>query len=294
MNFTESSVWGGVRQVMDANIPNSSGSHHPITVTAPKASVVNPVNPAPCGARGIVGYRIMEAVFGCLAQIVPDRVPADGEGGNTIISIGGYDLDHRPFTYVDLFAGSRGGRPNGDGPQGASHPGGNSSNTPVEIAEVESPVRIEEYGILPDTGGPGKYRASQSIVRRVRLLENEAVLQLRSDKRRNRAYGLNGGKSGDPSWNIVNPGRDDEYVVSPMGVTTLKQGDVIHHVLASGGGWGDPLDRDPSLVLEDVMEERLTVGYVRKEYGVVINEESMAVDEVATSTLRADRRAVSN
>ena len=92
----------------------------------------------------------------------------------------------------------------------------------------------------------------------------------------------------------MNPGRDDEYVVSPMGVTTLKQGDVIHHVLASGGGWGDPLDRDPSLVLEDVMEERLTVEYVRKEYGVVINEESMAVDEVATSTLRADRRAVSN
>ena len=290
INFTESSVWGGVRQVMDVNIPNSSGSHHPITVTAPKASVVNPVNPAPCGARGIVGYRIMEAVFGCLAQMVPERVPADGEGGNTIISIGGYDLDHRPFTYVDLFAGSRGGRPNGDGPQGASHPGGNSSNTPVEIAEVESPVRIEEYGILPDTGGAGKYRSSQSIVRRVRLLEHEAVLQLRSDKRRNRAYGLNGGKSGDPSWNIMNPGRDDEYIVSPMGVTTMKQGDVIHHILASGGGWGDPLDRDPSLVLEDVMEERLTVGYVRKEYGVVINEESLVVDEVATSALRASMR----
>ena len=109
--FTKSSVWGGIRQIMDPEIPNSSGSHHPIKVTSPEATVVNPVLPAPCGARGIVGYRIMEAVWGALSKAVPDRVPADGEGGNTIISIGGYDSQRRPFAFVDLFAGSRGADP---------------------------------------------------------------------------------------------------------------------------------------------------------------------------------------
>ncbi len=285
--FTQSSVWGGIRQIMDPEIPNSSGSHHPIRVTAPEATVVNPVLPAPCGARGIVGYRIMETVWGALSKAVPDRVPADGEGGNTIISIGGYDSEHSPFAFVDLFAGSRGGRPNGDGPTGTPHPGGNSANTPIEIAEVETPVRIERYGILPDSAGPGKYRGAPAIVRDVRLLEDEAVLQVRSDKRRNRAFGLHGGKRGSSSWNIINPNRSNEQVVTPMGVGRMKRGDVIHHVMASGGGWGDPLDRDPELVLQDIRNGIYTVGYVRREFGVVIDPATLEVDQAATTSLRA-------
>ena len=285
--FTQSSVWGGIRQIMDPEIPNSSGSHHPIRVTAPEATVVNPVLPAPCGARGIVGYRIMETVWGALSKAVPDRVPADGEGGNTIISIGGYDSERSPFAFVDLFAGSRGGRPNGDGPTGTPHPGGNSANTPVEIAELETPVRIERYGILPDSAGPGKYRGAPAIVRDVRLLEDEAVLQVRSDKRRNRAFGLHGGKRGSSSWNIINPNRNNEQVVTPMGVGRMKRGDVIHHVMASGGGWGDPLDRDPELVLQDVRNGIYTVGYVRREFGVVIDPATLEVDQAATTSLRA-------
>ena len=285
--FTQSSVWGGIRQIMDPEIPNSSGSHHPIRVTAPEATVVNPVLPAPCGARGIVGYRIMETVWGALSKAVPDRVPADGEGGNTIISIGGYDSEHSPFAFVDLFAGSRGGRPNGDGPTGTPHPGGNSANTPVEIAELETPVRIERYGILPDSAGPGKYRGAPAIVRDVRLLEDEAVLQVRSDKRRNRAFGLHGGKPGSSSWNIINPNRNNEQVVTPMGVGRMKRGDVIHHVMASGGGWGDPLDRNPELVLQDVRNGIYTVGYVRREFGVAIDPATLEVDQSATTSLRA-------
>lgn len=287
--FTESAVWGGIRQIMDPDIPNSSGSHFPIVVTAPEASVIKPVLPAPCGARGIVGYRIMECVWGALSQAVPDRVPADGEGGNTIISIGGYDSERKPFAFVDLFAGGRGGRPNGDGPLGTPHAGGNSANTPVEIAEVESPVRIEEYGILPDSAGPGKYRGAPSIVRDVRLLEDEAVLQLRSDKRRNLAFGLHGGKSGSSSWNIVNPGLDDEHIITPMGVGTMKRGDVIHHIMASGGGWGDPLERDPELVLRDVRNDVYTINYVRSEFGVVINPDTLEIDVKASEELRRDR-----
>ena len=283
--FTQSATYGAIRQLMDPNIPNSAGFSRAIQVRAPEASVVNPREPAACGARGITGFRVMDAVFGALAQIAPDRVPADGEGGNTIVSVGGYDSRMQQYSFVDLFAGGRGGRPTGDGPEGVPHPGSNNSNTPVELAEVETPVRIEEYGLLQDTGGAGKYRGSLSQVRAVRCLADEGVLQLRSDKRLFPPYGLHGGKPGSPSWNILNPGPEQELLPA-MGVTNMKRGDLIRHVMAGGGGWGDPLERDPEMVLADFLNEKLTVGHARDEYGVVIDEDGPRVDQAATERLR--------
>ena len=287
--FTRSLVYGSIRLVMDPDIPNSMGYTRLIEVRAPEASVVNGRLPAACGARGITGLRIMDAVMGALAQAVPDRVPADGEGGNSIISIGGYDSRLEPFAFVELICGARGGRPFGDGPEGVPHPAANISNTPVEIAEVELPVRIEQYGMLEDTGGPGQFRGALSQVRKVRCLADEATLQLRSDKRRFPPYGLQGGKPGDPSWNILNPG-DGEVVLPTMGVSPMKKDDVIMHVVASGGGWGDPLERDPDLVCADVWSEKLSVERARREYGVVILPGTLDVDREATGRLRRELR----
>ena len=292
LTFTKSSVYRAVRMIMDPSIPNTSGYHHVIEVRAPEASVVNGKHPAACGARGITGFRISNAVMGALAEAAPDRVPADGDGGHTIISIGGYDQASRPFAYVDLIGGARGGRPNGDGPEGVPYPGGNISNTPVEIAETELPVRIEEYGMLEDTGGAGEYRGALSQVRRVRCLAREATLQLRSDKRRFPPYGLHGGRQGEPSWNILNPG-PDEVTLPTMAVSPMKQGDVILHVIASGGGWGDPFERDPNLVRNDVRNEKLSTAHARTAYGVVIDPDTLALDQAATERLRGGlRRAV--
>ncbi len=290
LTFTKSAVYGAVRLVMDPDIPNAEGYQRLIEVRAPKASVVAGELPAACGARGITGFRVMDAVMGALGQAVPDRVPADGDGGNTIISIGGYHADGEPFAFVDLICGVRGGRPAGDGPEGVPHPGSNISNTPVEIAEVEQPVRIEAYGLIQDTGGPGKFRGALSQTRRVRCLADEATLQLRSDKRRFPPYGLHGGKPGDPSWNILNPG-DGQTILPTLAVAPMKRDDVLLHTMASGGGWGDPLDRDPELVRTDVRSERLTADHVRREYGVVIDPESFEVDLGATERLRDELRA---
>ena len=285
--FTKSSTYGSIRQVMDPTIPNAAGYTRPMTVLAPEASVVNPSLPAPCGARGITGFRIMDAVLGALSQAIPERVPADGEGGNTIISIGGYGPDAKPFQFVDLFAGGRGGRPTGDGPEGVPHPASNGANTPVEIAEMETPVRIEEYSLMPDTGGPGKYRGSLSLVRRIRCLAEEATLQLRSDKRKFLPYGLHGGKPGTPSWNIVNPG-DSQVVLPTLAVAPMRRDDVLLHIMASGGGWGDPLERDPELVRDDVLNEKLTAEYARREYGVAFEPDKLQVDRAATELLRSE------
>ena len=287
--FTKSATFGAIRQIMDPAIPNCDGYTRLIEVRAPEASVVNPRLPAACGARGITGFRVIDAVLGALSQAVPHLVPADGEGGNTILSIGGYDSGIRPYAFVDLFSGARGGRPTGDGPEGVPHPGSNNSNTPVEIAEVETPVRIEEYSILKDTGGPGKYRGSLSQVRRVRCLVDDSTLQIRSDKRRYRAYGLHGGKEGEASWNILNPG-DGEVVLPTLSVSPMQRGDVIIHLMASGGGWGDPMDRDPERVRADVWNEKMSIEHARREYGVAIDPETLQVDTVETERLRDDLR----
>ena len=282
--FTKAAVYGALRLLMDPGIPNSAGYTRLIEVRTPIASVVDPVLPAACGARGITGFRIMDTVLAALAQAVPDRVPADGEGGNTIISIGGHAATGG-FAYVDLFAGARGARPTGDGPDGVAHPAANISNTPVEIAEVESPVRIEEYGLLPDSGGAGKYRGALSEVRSVRCLADEALLQLRSDKRAHPPFGLQGGAPGGPSYNILNPG-EDQRVLTTMGTAPMRHGDLIRHELASGGGWGDPLERDPAMVLADFLDEKVTADHARQVYGVVIDPATQRVDIEATDKLR--------
>ena len=292
--FTESAARGAVRMVLDPGIPNSAGYFRCIDVRAPEASVVNPRSPAPCGARGITGFRIVDAVLGALAQAVPARVPADGEGGNTIVSIGGYNTRYEPFVYVDLIAGSRGGAPWGDGPEGVPHPNANIANTPVEVVEVGLPIRIEEYGLLPDSGGAGEHRGALAQVRQLRLLAEDAVLEIRSDKRSHPPYGLQAGSQGTPSANILNPGPGERLLPTLAG-TTLRCGDVLRHVMAGGAGWGDPLQRDPELVRQDVRAEKLTREYAEPEYGVVVDASATSVDSIATERrreiLRAGRRS---
>ena len=286
---TRSACYGAVRQVMDPDIPNCSGYMQCIRVIAPEDSVVYAHTPAACGARGITTFRIMDAIWGALAQAVPDAIPADGEGGNTIIAIGGYDSTHGPFAFVDLFAGARGGRPFGDGPDGVPHPGSNNSNSPVELAEVEYPVRIESYELLRDSGGAGKNRGGLSHVREVRCLADEGTLQLRSDKRAFLPYGLHGGNPGSPSTNVLNPGSDDRMLPT-MGTAPMIRGDLIRHVMASGGGWGDPLDRDPERVAVDVRDDKVSPAGAKSDYGVVLDSKSLEVDWEATKQTRRERR----
>ncbi len=285
--FTRSAVYGAVRLILDPAAPNSAGYFRPIHVEAPEGSVVHPVLPGACGARGITGFRIMDTVAHALAAVAPDRVPADGEGGNTILSMGGYDESFRPYVYVDLVAGARGGAPWADGVAGIPHPGSNIANTPIEVAEVELPIRIEEYGLVPETAGAGKYRGANGQVRSVRLLARDGVLQVRSDKRRFPPYGLHGGANGSPSMSILNPGTEDREIPT-MGMTPIRQGDLIRHTLAGGGGWGDPFERDPELVRADVRNELLSIDSAAGIYGVVIDSDTLEVDEVRTRQLRSD------
>ncbi len=165
------------------------------------------------------------------------------------------------------------------------------TNTPVEIAELGSPVMIEKYEMVPDSGGAGTCRGALAQVRNIRCLADEATLQVRSDKRQYPPFGLSGGKPGTSSTNVLTPGPQAELLPT-LAVRSIRRGDVFSHRLAGGGGWGDPLDRDPELVRIDVWNEKISSEYAYSEYGVVMNNRPFQVDLGRTKRLRQDMKKI--
>jgi N-methylhydantoinase B len=284
LSFTKSNTFLSVRCALRGDIPNNAGVFRCIRVTAPEASVLNPRCPAPVAARALTGYRVMDTMFGALAQIVPDIIPAAGEGGNTVVVLGGTRADGSPFIVVDMISGCWGGRPDQDGVDAITNPSQNLSNTPVEVLERQHPVRIEQYTLLPDSCGPGRYRGGLGIARSYRLLAQEAVLQIRADRIAFRPYGLAGGGAGMPGGNWI--GEGESRRILPGKVTmTAGHGDLVMHHQAGGGGHGEPLARAPGAVWRDIWNGKISVGYAQRHHGVVLGSDGPDIE--ATARLRA-------
>ena len=146
----------------------------------------------------------------------------------------------------------------------------NMASHSIEVTEAEHPIQLLAYEFVPDKAGAGKYRGGVPFRRDYRFVEHEGVLQVRSDRRDHRPFGLYGGSPGGPSENYLNP--DTENRVLPSKLTmNIKRGDVFRHVLAGAGGWGDPLERDPAAVLRDVRNELLSPEKAAADYGVVVD-----------------------
>ena len=284
--FVYSATYLALRCMVRSDIPNAEGYMRPIKLVVPPGTIVNPSLPAAANARGITGFRVMDTVLGALSKAVPERVPAAGEGGATNPSIGGM-WKGEPFVFTESMSGGWGGRPDRDGVDGLANLAANQTNQPVEFVESDNPIEIVQYGLVNDSGGPGKFRGGMAILREWRLLADEAVFTMRSDRRSHLPYGVAGGKSGTPSWNILNPGPNQKVLpVLPQESSDLKKGDSVRHIQPGAGGYGDPLTRDPQLILEDVRDEKLGIDYVKREYGVVIDQEKLNVDEATTRRLR--------
>ena len=286
-SYTNSCTYLSVRCCLKGDIPNNAGVFRAITVNAPEASIVNPKIPAACAARALTGYRVVDAMFGALAQIVPDRVPAAGEGGNTVVCLGGYREDGAPFIIVDMICGAWGGRPDRDGIEAITNPSQNLSNTPVETMESQHPVRVEEYALVTDSCGAGKWRGGLGVARSYRLLAPKAGLQLRADRMKILPYGLAGGGPATGAINEITTA-DGKHVDLPSKINRrMAQGDLVRHVQPGGGGFGDPLARDPARVAHDVWNTKISAAYARKHHAVVVDPETGALDVDATTSLRA-------
>jgi N-methylhydantoinase B len=289
--MVNSVAYCAIRCLANVEIPNCEGYMRPVTVVAPRGTILNPDHPAACAARGVMGYRVFDAILGALAKIVPERVQAAGEGGPTLFAIGGRH-EGRPFVLTEVMVGTWGARCKLDGIEGISNPAANLSNNPVELIEAELPLEVLEYSFVPDSGGAGRQRGGVALVREFRLLADEAVCTVRSDRRTHLPYGVDGGKPGSGSLNILNPGtsRQQTLPTMPMSAIALRKGDVFRHIAAGGGGFGRPSERAPERVLEDVLDGKVSIEGALRDYGVVINQPYLSIDEAATERARVALR----
>jgi len=285
--MVRSAAYCAIRCLSEVDIPNCQGYMRPVCIDAPEGTIVNPRFPAACAARGVIGYRVFDAIMGALADAVPERVIAAGEGGPTLFSIGGGHGDEA-FVLTEVMVGTWGARATLDGVEGISNPAANLSNQPVELIEAEMPLEVVRYGLVPDSGGAGRFRGGLAFVREFRLLGEEADCTLRSDRRAHRPYGISGGQSGGPSANFLcmADGAERALPTMPMNTQKLRRGDSFRHLSAGGGGYGDPFERDPAAVLEDVLDEKVSAAAAAAAYGVVIHEARRQIDGPATEALR--------
>ena len=292
-SYTAAMSFTAVKSVLSINMPNNDGVFRPIKVIAPPGTITHGKLPAACAARGLTGFRGVDCCFGALAQLYPDRVYAASDGGNTGITIGGYDKALRPFIYVDFLSGCWGGRPWADGLDGNTSMFANMASFSVEVIEAENPLEVLDYEFVPDTGGAGKFRGGMSQRKTWRMLADEGILQVRADRQTHRPYGLQGGGPGAAGRNILDPGLGTEEKLHSKLTMTLRKGQLFRHELPGAGGWGDALTRDLLLVAKDLRDGLVTIDGAARDYGVVAVGDPPVIDEIATEALRARLRGVS-
>jgi N-methylhydantoinase B len=222
--------------------------------------------------------------MGAEAQIVPDKMPACECGSDYLFCLGGKGDEHDYSIVVETIWGGWGGRPFADGPEYNTPILLDGANQSCELNERIYPFIYNQYRYVPDTEGAGKYRGSLSLIREWEFVGDEGTAQLRVDRTRTRPWGVQGGHDGTFSQTIFNPGRENLEV----GKVTLplKKGDVIRLRTAGAGGWGNPLEREPKMVLDDVRNEKVSIKRAREVYGVVIDEKTMKVDMAETEKQR--------
>jgi N-methylhydantoinase B len=251
-------------------------------------TLLTPVFPAPVNARTFVILRLLGILAGVLAKATDGNMPADQE---TIRYTGfhGVDAEGRPFLMREVLGGGSGGRPWADGSD-TIHVVPDSKNLPVEFTETRFPLRIESLGLAPDSGGAGLRRGGLGYRKEIRVLQDCWFLSV-ADRSILSCWGLKGGRAGKPFRATVRPGEADERALEGLvDDEPLPAGTLVRIDTTGGGGWGDPLERDPALVALDVRQGKVTIEAARSDYGVVFHVDG-ALDRAATDALRKQLRA---
>jgi N-methylhydantoinase B len=237
--ITYSACFYVFRCLLTEDVPATAGLMHPITVIAPEGTVVNARPPAAVAGGNVeTSQRIVDVLLKALAQALPDRIPAAASGTMNNLTIGGIDpRTHEPFAYYETIAGGMGGRPGKTGVSGVHTHMTNSLNTPAEALEYAYPLRVRSYSLRPDSGGSGKYRGGDGIVREIEVLaDTEATLL--ADRRTRAPYGLNGGASGVAGKATVTRTDGSSQPLPGKFNVRLYKSERIRIDTPGGGGWG--------------------------------------------------------
>ncbi len=271
LTVTASGVYCALKMIADPDslIPPNSGCWRPVTVTAPPGSVVHAQHPSPVVyANHEMSHRIADMVMAAMFAISPRTVMAGSQGTSAVVTFGGLD-PRRGERYVsyESVKGGFGARPVKDGINAVAATVSNMMNTPVEILESSFPLRIEEYALIPDSGGAGRWRGGLGVRRVWRVLDHQAHVAVCAERAVTPPFGLDGGHAGAPARILLIPPHGNPQKLNSKGAFLAPAGSQVVMEAPGSGGYGPPAERDPALLAADLAEGYVTAAGARREYG---------------------------
>ena len=264
------SVYFAVKAMLDPELMPNNGLFQPITVSAPEGTITNPVFPAAVGARVTTAQRVAGTVIGALGQLLPPgRGMASSNDVMPSMLFSGPLRDGKgTFVYLETLGGGAGGRARGDGMDGIQVNVTNTSNLPAEALEIEYPLLVDEYALVNDTGGAGRYRGGMGIARQIRSLHDQLACTIRCDAALFGAAGLDGGLTGGTSRLIQNPGlADEQRLANKISGHPLPAGVSVRLETPGGGGYGAPAERALADIRQDLLGGKVSRAAAERDYG---------------------------
>ncbi len=268
MNATQASVCYSLKALLDPELPSNQGVLDAAEILAEKGTMLNGAFPAPVAARAHTCQRIVDVVFGALAQALPDRVVAAANGANTTAVFAGIDpRSGDGYVYLETLGGGMGARSMKDGKDGVQVHITNTSNLPVEAIETEYPLLVEEYSLVPDSGGAGRYRGGAGLRRVVRPVDHDCSFNGVGERFRHQPWGLFGGSAGASGRFFLRQatGETRRLDDKPSDIIVTPKDAVIVET-PGAGGYGAPHERDPERLADDVRSEKFSADYMSTNY----------------------------
>lgn len=283
-------VYYALKAVLDPELPGNAGAFRPVKVITEPGSLVEVTYPgAVANANIVTTMRIVDAILGALSQVVPERVLAACHS-NQLFNIGGFNSrTQKRYSYIETYGGGQGGMCDRDGMSGVQMHMTNTRNAPIEVFEASHPMLVERYGLIPDSGGAGKFRGGLGKRRDILVLSTDNTSTMSTDRARLHPWGLFGGQPGACSRFLLRTSDGKVLELPSKGTRRLEYGDVVSCITAGGGGYGDPSERPPERVRFDVLEGLISSECARDQYAVALTGDQQ-VDVHGTSELRRQRQ----
>jgi N-methylhydantoinase B len=277
--------------LVDPDVPVNHGFYDCIHVRAPEGSVTNCLPPAPVVGGWETQTRLVDVMFKALAPIMGDRAIAGTKAMMCQAGFGGIDPRRQEYyCFYEALAGGYGARRDKDGPDAVQTHGQNTENAPIEEIELNYPVRIGRYELIPDSEGPGRRRGGLGLRRDYVFPDHEASFTILADRDRAGPWGLDGGWPGRPAeYQLM--ARDAPRALPSKTTVEVGPGDAVSFRTCGGGGFGPPEEREPAMVLDDVRQGKVSPGRARVVYSVAVDLATWTVDAPATARLRAEARS---
>jgi N-methylhydantoinase B len=271
MNATQAAVCYTLKALLDPQVPNNQGMLDLPQIVAEPGSLLNARFPAPVAARANTCQRIIDVIIGALADALPQEVVGAANGANTTAVFSGIDpRTNAQYVYLETLGGGFGGRAQKDGTDGVQVHITNTSNLPVESIEMEYPLLVESYGLIEDSGGPGRYRGGMGLRRAIRPVGHDCTFNGAMERSIHQPWGVFGGGSG-ASGRFVKIGSEGTRILAtkPSG-ELVREGETIIVESPGAGGYGPPAQRTRAAIELDQLNEKFSEEYIARHYGLAL------------------------